>query len=181
MSREQRGKAAPEREASSLRERLARRVPERLRGASIGPLALLIVSLLAIATVIWGNLRGAGLEVRYFDAGPLDDYAIGTVAVFPEEEIYVVGLADGRLRAIDGRVESSGCSVRYMREDDRGRALNPRGLPGVFEDPCTGATWAATGDALAGGNEPLRTPFVLIATAEDGRQRVSVELVSAED
>jgi hypothetical protein len=167
--------------SGALRARLARLGPGSLRGVSWGPLALLVVSVLAIATVIWGNLRGPGIDVRYFDAGPLSDYAIGTVIAFPEEQIYVVGMADGRLRAVDGRVESSGCSVRYLADDDRGRGRNPRAVAGVLEDPCTGDLWAVTGDALAGGEEPLRTPFVLIGTAEDGLQHVTVELVAASD
>lgn len=153
----------------------------RWRRIAWGPLALLVVSALAIATVIWGNLRGPGIEVRYFDAGPLSDYAIGRVVSIASEEIYVVGLADGRLRALDGRVESSGCSVRYLPDDERGRARNPRGVTGLFEDPCTGALWAVTGDALPGGLEPLRTRFVLIATGEDGVQHVTVEVADAVD
>ncbi len=182
MSREPRDVDAPaESGRGALSARLRRLMPASLRGVAWGPLALLVVSVLAIATVIWGNLRGSGIEVRYFDAGTLSDYAIGVVVAFPEEAIYVVGLEDGRLRAIDGQVESSGCAVRYLPEDDRGRPRNPRGVAGAFEDPCSGALWAVTGDALAGADEPLRTPFVLVGTADDGLQHVSVELVDASD
>ena len=182
MSREPgRVEEAADRDGEALGTRIGRRVPASLRGVSWGPLALLVVSVLAIATVIWGNLRGPGIEIRYFDAGPLSDYAIGAVLAFPEEEIYVVGMADGRLRAIDGQVESSGCSVRYLPSDERGRGRNPLRVAGVFEDPCTGALWAVTGDALSGTEEPLRTPFVLIGTADDGLQHVRVELVDVAD
>jgi len=156
-------------------------VPASLRVVAWGPLALLVVSVLAIATVVWGNLRGSGIEVSYFDAGPLSDYAIGRVVAFPDKDIYVVGLSDGRLRAIDGRVESSGCSVRYLPGDGRGRGRNPRGVPGLFEDPCTGTLWAVTGDTVLGTGDPLRTPFVLISTEADGLQHVHVELVNAGD
>ena len=57
-----------------------------------------------------------------------------------------------------------------------GRARNPLGVAGVFEDPCTGSAWAVTGDALDEGSEPLRTRFVWITTGEDGVQRVFVEV-----
>lgn len=182
MSREPgRVEESADRDDEALGTRLGRYVPASLRSVSWGPLALLIVSVLAIATVIWGNLRGPGIEIRYFDAGPLSDYAIGAVVAFPEEEIYVIGMADGRLRAIDGRVESSGCSVRHLTNDERGRSRNPLGAAGAFEDPCTGALWAVTGDALSSAEEPLRTPFVLIGTADDGLQHVRVELVDVAD
>ncbi|MYH41236.1 MAG: hypothetical protein F4150_05630 [Chloroflexi bacterium] len=151
-------------------------VRERLRRTAWGPLALLLVSTVAVATVIVGNIRGPGITVRYVDAGPLSDYEVSSVVYLAEEEIYVVGLADGRLRAVDGEVASSRCSVRYLPRDERGRARNPLGVAGVFEDPCTGSAWAVTGDALDDGSEPLRTRFVWITTAEDGVQRVFVEV-----
>ena len=77
-------------------------VRERLRRTAWGPLALLLVSAIAVATVIVGNIRGPGITVRYVDAGPLSDYEVSSVVYLAEEEIYVVGLADGRLRAVDG-------------------------------------------------------------------------------
>ncbi len=151
-------------------------MPERLRRIAWGPLALLLVSAIAVATVIVGNLRGPGITVRYADAGPLSDYEVSSVVFLPEEGIYVVGLADGRLRAVDGEVESSRCAVRHLPDDERGRERNPLGVAGVFEDPCTGALWAVTGDALDEGPEPLRTRFVWIRTTEDGVQHVFVEV-----
>ncbi len=151
-------------------------VPVRLRRLPWGPIALLLVSAAAVATVIVGNLRGPGITVRYVDAGPLSDYEVSSVVYLPDEQIYVVGLADGRLRAVDGEVASSRCAVRYLPADERGRVQNPLGTAGVFEDPCTGAAWAVTGDALGGGSEPLRTRFVWITTAEDGVQHVFVEV-----
>ncbi len=157
-----------------------RAVPERLRRIAWGPLALLLVSAIAVGTVIVGNVRGPGITVRYVDAGPLSDYEVAKVVFLPAENIYVVGLADGRLRAVDGEVEGSRCSVRYLPEDGRGRARNPLGVSGVFEDLCAGSLWAVTGDGLAGEAEPLRTRFVWIRTAEDGVQHVFVEVADVD-
>src|SRR5690606_1925119 len=116
------------------------------RGLSVppwtGPVVLLSLSAFFIGVVIWGQLNPMDIRVVQFDAGRADSFTINEVTAFPEADLYVVGMEDGRLRAIDGRVQASGCSVNWLPDDPRGRAHNPRGRPGVFEDPCTGALWS---------------------------------------
>ena len=126
----------------------------------VGPTALLLISGFFIGVVIWGIVNPPDIRVEYFDAGRADSFAIGEVTTFAEQELFVVGMPDGRLRAIDGRVEDTGCTVAWLPSDERGRVRNPRSAPGVFEDPCSGATWSMLGDAIAGSEEPLRTPHI---------------------
>jgi hypothetical protein len=152
-----------------------RRVP-----AFVVPAALLLVSVLGIGAVFWGYfVASPGIRVFEFDAGPVEGLEIGGVRPFEELGFYVVGLADGRVRAVDGKVRSSGCLVRYQPDDERGRGGNPRGVRGTFEDPCSGAFWAITGDQIqaAGAVEPLRTFEIAYATRPGGTQHIFVEVL----
>lgn len=135
----------------------------------VGPFALLALSAFFIGVVLWGWLNPAEIKVEYFDAGRANAFTISEVTAFPERNLYVVGLEDGRLRAIDGRVEASGCIVNWLPNDDRGRLHNPSGVPGVFEDPCTGALWSILANAIQGSDEPLRTPFIDYRPGRDGQ------------
>jgi hypothetical protein len=130
-----------------------------------------------VAGVIWGTLFPEKFESQLFDAGPESNFAIGKVVAFPEPNIYLIGMEDGQLRAIDGVVKANGCTVEYRPDDPRGAARNPRQQPGVFVDPCTGAVWAADGDGLSGTDTPLRTFIVMQATASDGSKHVQVEVI----
>jgi hypothetical protein len=141
---------------------------------------LLTVSVLSVGAVFWGYfIADPGIRVFEYDAGPVEGLEIGGVRPFEELGFYLVGLADGRVRAVDGRVHSSGCHVRWLPEDERGRQLNPRGVAGAFEDPCTGAVWAIHGDQVqdAGVVEPLRTFELAYKTLEDGKQHIFVEVI----
>ncbi len=149
------------------------------RALPIGPLALLIVSVLGVAAVLWGALvADPGISVSQVDAGPIDRFAIGEVVVLADLDFYLVGLEDGRLRAVDGRIEDSECRVRYLPDDRRGRALNPTGIAGVLIDPCSEAVWSVGGDAIAGAGHPLRTPQVSFRHDEQGVLHVWVERIS---
>ena len=145
------------------------------------PAALLLVSVVSIGAVFWGQfVADPGIRVFEFDAGPVDGLEIGRVRAFPELGLYLVGLADGRVRAIDARVHSSGCTVTWRSEDERGRAANPEAMTGTFEDPCTGAYWATSGDQIEGAGrppEPLRTFELAYKTLPDGKQHIFVEVI----
>ncbi len=125
-----------------------------------GPTALMVVSAFFLGVVFWGFLNPPDLRVEYFDAGRADSFTIGELTAFPERNLYVVGMEDGRLRAIDARVEESGCVAQWLPNDERGRPYNPGRVPGVFEDPCSGATWSMIANAIQGSDEPLRTPHI---------------------
>lgn len=144
------------------------------------PVALLVVSVLSVGAVFWGSLV-AKPNIRAFelDAGPVAGLEIGGVRPFVDLDVYLVGLADGRVRAIDGHVRSSGCAVRYQPDDERGRDANPRGVPGTFEDPCTGAYWAITGNQIhaAGKIEPLRAFEIAFVTKPGQTQHIFVEVL----
>lgn len=155
----------------------------RLRGWHaprwLGPAVFLAMTLAGIATVLYGFFYGPTIVVVQFDAGDVSQFAIHRVVPFPQHDLYLVGLDGGRLRAIDGRVEASGCRVRWLPDDPRGTVRNPLGLPGVFEDPCSGALWSFEGNAISGADQPLRTPHVSPALSPDGRtEHIMVELIN---
>lgn len=136
--------------------------------AWVGPVVLLLVSAFFIGVVFWGYFNPAEIRVVYFDAGRADTFEMGHLRAFPDQDLYVVGLEDGRLRAIDTRVAASGCSVVWLADDARGVQHNPGGARGVFEDPCSGATWSIEANAIAGATEPLRTPYIDYRPSSDG-------------
>jgi hypothetical protein len=158
-------------------------VVERLRirrGPTwLGPTALLLLSLAGVFAVLWGYFNPPLVRIVYHDAGLVSRFAIGEVTAYPEVDLYVVGMDDGRLRALDGRIEGTSCTVDWRPDDPRGVPHNMGGRPGVFEDPCTGATWSRVGDAISGTLRPLRTPYVNPKwDAEAGEMRIFVELIN---
>lgn len=145
------------------RARRGRQVP-----AWVGPTALLVVSVFFIGVVLWGYFNPVEIRVAYFDAGRADSFQVGRLTAFPEQDLYVVGLEDGRLRAIDARVPDSGCTAVWRADDSRGAPHNPAGASGVFEDPCSGATWSMEANAIEGTDVPLRTPYIDYRPSGDG-------------
>jgi hypothetical protein len=149
----------------------------------VTPAALLFVSLGAVLGSIWGGLfANPAIQAFEHDAGPVDQFEIGEVTAYEELEFFIVGRADGRLRAIDGRVRSNGCVVAWHPEDPRGVDQNPLGRTGAFVDPCSGAAWSMEGNLLASPvtPEPLRTFELAFKTLESGRQHVFVEVLGRE-
>jgi hypothetical protein len=145
----------------------------------VGPSALIVLSAIFIGGAVYGAFFAhPPIRVRMFDAGPVSDFAIGKVNAFPQYALYLVGMEDGQIRAIDARVESSGCTAEWRPDDPRGASDNPKHVPGAFVDPCTGAVWSAVGDALSGSNTPLRTPQVSHQTGSDGLDHVMVETIN---
>lgn len=158
---------------------LARRLTHWNPPSHLGPTMLLVVSALAVGAVFWGYFNPPAIEVVSFDAGEVSRFGIHRVVAYPEQHVYVVGLADGRIRAVDGRVRETNCKVAWLPDDPRGAARNPEGRPGVFYDACSGAVWSFEGNAISGTEEPLRTPQVAVRSpADGGPQRVFVELVN---
>ena len=138
---------------------------------------LALVSGLGIGAALWGAFfADPNPRVHYLDAGTLDRFAINEVDAYPQDHVYLVGLEDGRLRALDGIVASTGCAVEWQPTDEMGRAHNPGGVPGVFTDPCGGGVWEFTGDAIV-GVEPLRTFQVDYTRDDSGAQHVRVEVL----
>ena len=147
--------------------------------ASLGPTMLLLLTAAGVFAVFWGFLNPPKIEVVSFDAGNVSQFAIHKVVAYPDRALYLVGLDDGRIRAIDGRVEASGCRVNWLPDDPRGAVRNPAGLPGVFEDPCSRAVWSFEGNAISGADQPLRTPHVQPTISQDGKSaHISVELIN---
>lgn len=147
----------------------------------VGPMVVLIVAVAGVGAVIWGALvADPGIKVFLFDAGPVTELAVGEVKPLAQVDVYVVGLEDGRIRAVDGVVQSTGCAVRFLPDDERALSRNPLRLPGVFVDPCGDGVWAITGDAVA-GEEPLRTFHLSYERDENGVQHVQVEVIGRSD
>lgn len=144
------------------------------------PAALAASGVALVFAVLWGAyFAKPGIKVFMFDAGPVEGMHIGEVRAFPELDLYLVGMGNGTIRAVDGRIASNGCRARWEPEAQPTIAQNPAGRPGAFLDPCSGAVWAMTGNQVVspGTPEPLRTFIVRYDTLEDGRQHVFVELV----
>lgn len=153
--------------------------PRQTVGKWAGPIALLVVTLAGIGAVLWGYFNPPEITVIQFDAGPVSQWKAQRIVGFPEQRIYVVALDDGRLRALDTRIEATRCVAEWRPDDARGSARNPQGLPGVFEDPCGGGVWSMVGDAISGSEKPLRTPLVDARPDTQGKElRVWVELIN---
>ena len=147
--------------------------------ATLGPGVLLLVTIAGVFGVLWGVVNPPRIEIVNFDAGDLNQFAIHRVVAYADKDLYLVGMEDGSIRAIDGRVQADGCRVAWLPEDPRGAARNPQGLPGVFEDPCTHAVWSFEGNAVSGTDKPLRTQHVEGGMSQDGRTaHIFVELIN---
>lgn len=148
-----------------------------LRNIPLSVWMLFLITAISIGAVVWGNyFAHPDVTVRMVDGGPTSALAIGKVHPLEGENVYLVGLADGRVRALDGLVATSGCAVVWRPDDEAGRALNPEQQPGVFEDPCTGRRFTMVGDALD-SNEPLRTFQIRYNLGDDGYQHIRVEVI----
>ncbi|MDO9445747.1 MAG: hypothetical protein Q7K37_10575 [Dehalococcoidia bacterium] len=146
---------------------------------SVGPVALLLVSMFFLGVVIWGMFNRPDIRIVIEEVGPLDDFAIGRLVARPEQGLYLIGMDDGRIRALDMRIEETDCIAEWVADDDRGRAVNPGAQPGVFRDPCSTALWSMEGNAIQGTLEPLRTPVVTVKPDTEGRaMRVYVEMIN---
>lgn len=144
-----------------------------------GPGALFFVSFLGIAAVFWGYFNPPDIRVVQFDAGPVSQWKAQRIVGFPEQNVYIVALDDGRLRALDTRIEATRCVAEWKPDDARGVAANPGSLPGVFEDACGGGVWSMLGNALSGSDQPMRTPLVDARPDTEGREiRIWVELIN---
>lgn len=155
------------------------------RWDSRGQLTLLGL-LLVIIVGVGGSLYGAFLadpdiRVRQLDAGPVERFAIGEVVAYPDDNVYLVGLEDGRIRAVDGIVKASGCVVEWLPTEARTASGNPQGMPGGYRDPCSGAVWHTSGNAFSGTSEPLRTFQIDYETNDEGVQHVWVEVLGKRD
>lgn len=145
-------------------------------------LGLALVLIFGVGGVIWGAVVAApDIRVQELDAGPVSGFAIGEVAPYPDVNVYLVGLADGRLRALDGIVKGTGCAVEWRPGDERTRPANLGGTTGAYVDPCSGAVWTKLGDAFSGIDEPLRTFDISYITNSDGVQHVWVEVIGKRD
>ncbi len=157
---------------------LARRLFPAAAPGSLGMTVLFMFTAVSLFAIFWGRTNPVTIEVVKFDAGDVRQFAVHKVVAYPQQHLYIVGMPDGRLRAIDGRVEGSDCKVEWLPNDDRGAVRNPQGLPGIYRDPCSGAIWSFEGNAISGADQPLRTPVVTPDDRPDGTQRVQVELVN---
>lgn len=152
--------------------------PANTLGAKLTVIAFIAFFVFAFVGVVRGAyFAEPNIQVRWVDAGPESEFAIGRVVPLLGQGVYVIGIENGSLRAVDGLVKSTGCWVEFLPDDDRGRVHNPRQQPGALRDPCSGAVWAANGDAIEGARVPLRTFPVASFLAPDSTRHVRVEVV----
>ncbi|MBG93019.1 MAG: hypothetical protein CL792_03465 [Chloroflexi bacterium] len=149
---------------------------------SLGPIALVTFSVLTVFIFLWGEIvADPQIEVYQFDAGSIEQFDIGKIVILDDMNFYLIGMEDGRIRAVDGRNEQSGCNVIYDSDDIRGTSKNPLSITGVLLDLCSDSVWALTGDAISGANYPLRTPQVTYKRGEEGILHVWVEVITVLD
>ena len=158
-------------------------IPRRQKA---GPFLFIVVVLLAIGAVLWGRFA-IDPEVTVFDyeTRPITALEVGDVTEIPEIAMFVVILDEApgaaRFRVVDGLTRSTGCSVRFDPLDMRFANRNPNGKPGSFTDPCSGAVWVTTGDAVSGTSQPLRTPAFIPHTDAEGRVILNIEVIGRPD
>ncbi len=139
---------------------------------------LALVFVIGLGGALWGAFfADPDVRLQQLDAGPVGEFAIGEVKPFPEQNVYLVGIEDGRIRALDGIIRDNGCAVEWLPNDARTRSVNPGDRPGAFIDHCSGAVWTALGNAFSGTSEPLRTFQVDYETNDAGVQHVWVEVI----
>ena len=148
----------------------------KLSKLPFGPSALFLTSLFFIGVVFWGLFNKTEIVVKYVDAGPVERFAIGQVDQVADLPLYVIGLENGTLRAIDTRLEGSACLANWMPDDPRGKSVNYQASNGVFKDTCSEKIWAAAGHAI-GGDTPLRTPHLEPRPGVDGKHHIFVEFI----
>jgi hypothetical protein len=137
-----------------------------------------LVLLIGGGGAIWGGVWAKpDIRIQEYDAGPVSKFAISEVAPYPDVNVYLVGLADGRIRALDGIVKETGCAVQWLPDDRRAVSANPDGRPGAYLDACSGAVWTLLGNAFSGTIQPLRTFEVEYFTNTEGVQHVWVEVL----
>ncbi len=143
---------------------------------TIAGLALVLV--VGVAGSLWGAfIADPDVRLQQLDAGPVGEFAIGEVKPFPEQNVYMVGIEDGRIRALDGIIKDSGCAVEWLPADTRTQSVNPERQPGAFLDPCSGAVWTTVGNAFSGTSDPMRTFQIDYETNDAGVQHVWVEVI----
>lgn len=144
--------------------------------------ALALIIGIALFGALWGAfVADPDIKVQELDAGPVTAFEIGKISPYPELNVYLVGMQDGRIRALDGIVKDSGCAVEWRPDDTRAASANPNRTPGAYVDPCSGAVWNKVGDAFTGTRDPLRTFRVSYDTNEQGVQHVYVEVIGDRD
>lgn len=139
---------------------------------------LALVAIVGIGGAVWGGvIADPEVHVQHLDAGPVRGFAIGEVVPYPDQNVYLLGIEDGRIRAIDGIVKDTGCAVRWDPADARTIAENTGHASGAYTDPCSGHVWTNAGNAFAGAKAPLRTFQIEYHTNDDGVQHVWVEVI----
>lgn len=139
---------------------------------------LALVFVVGMAGSLWGAFfADPDVRLQQLDAGPVGEFAIGEVKPFPEQSVYMVGVEDGRIRALDGIIKDSGCAVEWLPNDTRTQSVNFGERPGAFIDHCSGAVWSALGNAFSGTRNPMRTFQVDYETNAAGVQHVWVEVI----
>jgi cytochrome b6-f complex iron-sulfur subunit len=102
------------------------------------------LGLAAAGELVWVGLsfirprhaaRATG-DARIFVAGPVDDFAPGTVTAFPAGSFYLARLEDGGFLALDRTCTHLGCTVPWNAETGR------------FECPCHASTFDIAGAVL---------------------------------
>ena len=141
----------------------------------ISPLTLvLIVTVIGIYAVLHGYMNPPRIQIEKFDAGSINNFLIGDVKYFQEEEFYLVGMKNGNIRALQQSMHKS-CSLTYFgNRENNDNKIKPFAIQNIFFDDCNNM-WDVNGNSFSQNQVPLKTLFVKIENSS-GDSKVIVEL-----
>ena len=135
---------------------------------------ILLISAVGLYAVIHGYMNPPKISIEQFDAGSISNFDIGDVVYFQDQEFYLVGMRNGKLRALKQSIKDS-CTLNYfgLRHNNDNK-IKPFSIQNIFFDNCDNL-WRVNGDSFFQNQVPLKTLFVNIDTSTKD-ERVIVEV-----
>ncbi|MBI51634.1 MAG: hypothetical protein CL779_00250 [Chloroflexi bacterium] len=135
---------------------------------------ILLISAIGLYAVIHGYMNPPKISIEQFDAGSISNFDIGDVIYYQDQEFYLVGMRNGKLRALKESAKEP-CSLNYFgSRHNNDNKIKPLSLQNIFFDNCDNL-WHTNGDSFFQNQVPLKTLFVNIDTSTKD-ERVIVEV-----
>ncbi|MFL2635097.1 MAG: hypothetical protein ACJ0J6_04560 [Dehalococcoidia bacterium] len=135
---------------------------------------ILLISTIGLYAVIHGYMNPPKILIEQFDAGSINNIDIGDVIYYQDQGFYLVGMSNGKLRALTQSVKKS-CLLNYFgSRDNNDYKIKPFALQNIFFDNCDNL-WDVNGDSFFQNQVPLKTLFVNIDTSTKD-ERVIIEV-----
>tara|TARA_Y100001970_G_scaffold159791_1_gene195544 strand:- start:30457 stop:30915 length:459 start_codon:yes stop_codon:yes gene_type:complete len=135
---------------------------------------ILLISAIGLYAVIHGYTNPPKISIEQFDAGNIENFSIGDVIYYENKEFYLVGMNNGKLRALKQSIKGS-CSLNFFaKRNNNDNKMKPLSIQNVFFDNCSNL-WHVNGDSFFQNQVPLKTLFVKIDNSNED-ERVIIEL-----